>query len=272
MVRRLLRNGWVNCNNLRFMLKKMIHQTRFELPQLEIDLAGDLLVFDKPYRCTSFDLVGKVKKYIRQNYNIKTKVGHAGTLDPLATGVMIVCIGKFTKQIEKFQAQEKEYTGTFYLGATTPSFDLEKEIDALFSISHINNEEILKVAHSFIGTQEQIPPHFSAVKVEGKRAYLLAREGIVPEIKPKIIIISEFEITRIELPEIDFRIVCSKGTYIRSMARDFGQKLNSGAHLTALRRTRIGTFCVENAIIPILTNVDVKIESNINPMNYPITT
>jgi len=270
----------------------MIHQTRFELPEIEINLEGDMLVFDKPYQCTSFDLVSKVKKYIRQRYFInhkdhkectkdteknncftnlcepceipcelsgkkksnnvtitkKIKIGHAGTLDPLATGVMIVCVGSFTKKIEKFQNQEKEYTGTFMLGATTPSFDLEKPVDETFPIEHITEQKILEVAQSFVGAQEQIPPHFSAVKVDGKRAYLFARQGVEPEIKPKTITISEFEITRIAIPEVDFRIVCSKGTYIRSIARDFGQRLDSGAHLTALRRTRIGEFLVESAI------------------------
>ena len=225
------------------MVNKMIHQARFELPEMNINLEGDVLVFDKPYQCTSFDLVEKVKKYIRQHYFYhKVKVGHAGTLDPLATGVMIICVGSFTKKIEQYQAQEKEYTGTFMLGATTPSFDLEKPVDETFPIAHITEEEIYQTAQSFIGEQDQVPPHFSAVKVDGKRAYLLAREGKEPEIKPKKVIISEFEITRVALPEVDFRIVCSKGTYIRSIARDFGQRLESGAHLTALRRTRVGEF------------------------------
>ena len=232
----------------------MIHQTRFELPEIEINLEGDVLVFDKPYQCTSFDLVSKVKKYIRQRRDVarnvptKIKIGHAGTLDPLATGVMIVCVGSFTKKIEQFQNQEKEYTGTFLLGATTPSFDLEKPVDNTFPIEHITEKKIHETAKSFIGEQEQTPPHFSAVKVKGKRAYLLARQGKEPEIKPKIITISTFEITKIALPEIDFRIVCSKGTYIRSIARDFGKKLENGAHLSALRRTRIGEFRVEDAI------------------------
>jgi tRNA pseudouridine55 synthase len=226
----------------------MIHQVRFELPEIEINIEGDLLIFDKPYQCTSFDLVEKVKRYIRHKYQQKVKVGHAGTLDPLADGLMIICVGAFTKKIEQYQAQEKEYTGTFMLGATTPSFDLEKPVDETFSTAHITEEQIYKTAQTFMGTQEQIPPHFSAVKVDGKRAYLLAREGKEPEIKPKTITISEFEITRIALPEVDFRVVCSKGTYIRSLARDFGQRLESGAHLTALRRTRIGEFRVEEAI------------------------
>jgi len=235
------------------MVKKMIHQTRFNLPELNVNIEGDVLVFDKPYQCTSFDLVGKVKKYIRQRYQKKVKVGHAGTLDPLATGVMIVCVGAFTKKIEQYQAQEKEYTGTFMLGATTPSFDLEKPVDETFPINHITEEKILETAQSFVGVQEQVPPHFSAVKVDGKRAYLLARAGEEPEIKPKQITIAAFEITRIALPEVDFRIVCSKGTYIRAIARDFGQQLGSGAHLTALRRTRIGEFRVEEAIKTVIS-------------------
>jgi tRNA pseudouridine55 synthase len=253
------------------MLKKMIHQARFELPEMTINPEGDVLIFDKPYQCTSFDLVEKVKRYIRNTesrkqkaesdeetltalrshsltVSKKIKVGHAGTLDPLATGVMIICVGAFTKKIEQYQAQEKEYTGTFLLGATTPSFDLEKSVDETFPTAHLTQEHIYKIAQSFIGEQDQIPPHFSAVKVDGKRAYLLARKGEEPEIKPKPITISAFEITRIAMPEVDFRIVCSKGTYIRSIARDFGQKLESGAHLTALRRTRIGEMKVEHAI------------------------
>ena len=249
------------------MVKKMIHQARFELPEIDINIEGDVLAFDKPYQCTSFDLVEKVKKYIRQQEwrkeedlgdfhgrpntepkRRKVKVGHAGTLDPLATGVMIICVGSFTKKIEQYQAREKEYTGTFMLGATTPSFDLEKPVDETFPVDHITEVQIYGVTQSFLGTQEQIPPHFSAVKVDGKRAYLLARQGKEPEIKPKIITISDFEITRIALPEVGFRVVCSKGTYIRSIARDFGQKLESGAHLTALRRIRIGEFRVEEAI------------------------
>jgi tRNA pseudouridine55 synthase len=238
------------------MLKKMIHQARFELPEMEINLEGDVLVFDKPYQCTSFDLVEKVKRYIRHQYlkgeKKKVKVGHAGTLDPLASGVMIICVGSFTKKIEQYQAQEKEYTGTFMLGATTPSFDLEKSVDETFPIDHITEEKIRQAAQTFAGEQDQVPPHFSAVKVGGKRAYLLAREGKEPEIKPKKVTITEFEITKIALPEVDFRIVCSKGTYIRSIARDFGQKLESGAHLTALRRTRIGEFKVEESRTVIL--------------------
>jgi tRNA pseudouridine55 synthase len=238
------------------------------LPEIDINLTGDVLVFDKPYQCTSFDLVEKVKRYIRSaesrkqktesdltvlhSYGLtvskKVKVGHAGTLDPLATGVMIICVGSFTKKIDQYQAQKKEYTGTFFIGATTPSFDLEKPVDETFPTEHITEEKIFQTAQSFVGEQEQIPPHFSAIKIDGKRAYLLARQGKEPEIKPKKITIYEFEITKIAFPEVDFRIVCSKGTYIRSIARDFGQKLESGAHLSSLRRTKIGEFRVDDAI------------------------
>lgn len=228
--------------------KKFIHETRFSLPPLPIDPDGSVLVFDKPYRCTSFDLVNKVKYWIRNELKVKMKVGHAGTLDPLATGVMIICVGPFTKKIDQYQGMDKEYTGTIRLGATTPSFDLEKEIDCEYPFDHITETMIEKAALHFTGEIEQTPPVYSAVKIDGKRAYEYAREGEEVEIKSKQITIHEFEITRIELPDVDFRIVCSKGTYIRSIARDFGMELESGAHLTALRRTRIGEFRVEEAI------------------------
>lgn len=230
------------------MLNKVIHASRFSLPPLDISEEGSVLVFDKPYQCTSFDLVSKVKKMIRRDMNLKLKVGHAGTLDPLATGILIICVGPFTKRIDSFQAEEKEYTGTFRLGATTPSFDLEKEVDCTFDYLHITEEMAQQAANSFIGEIEQVPPQFSAVWINGKRAFDYAREGKEVEIKSRNITIKEFEITRFELPDIDFRIVCSKGTYIRSIARDFGYALNSGAHLTALRRTRSGNFKVEDAI------------------------
>lgn len=178
----------------------------------------------------------------------KIKVGHAGTLDPLATGLLIICTGKETKNIDTYQAQEKEYTGTFMLGSTTPCFDLEKEIDFRFPTEHITKSLVLEAALSFIGLQEQVPPIFSALKIGGKRAYKLARAGKEPEIKPRQITVSEFEITRVALPEVDFRIVCTKGTYIRSLARDFGLALNSGAHLIALCRTRIGAYSLNDAL------------------------
>lgn len=176
------------------------------------------------------------------------KIGHAGTLDPLATGLLIVCTGKQTKNIEQYQAQEKEYTGTFYLGATTPCYDKEKEIDAYFPTKHITDDLIYATTKQFIGKIQQTPPLFSAIKIGGKRAYDIAREGKTAEIKPKEITITEFEITRISLPEVDFRVVCSKGTYIRSLAHDFGLALNSGAHLTALCRTRIGSYKLADAM------------------------
>ncbi len=231
------------------MLKnKIIHSARFNFPPLDINPEGTILVFDKPYGCTSFDLVNKVKHLVKREMNMKVKVGHAGTLDPLATGILIVAVGKATKQIPYLQAEEKEYTGTFRLGATTPSFDLEKEIDEEFDYLHITEEMTHRAAASFTGEIAQIPPQFSAVRIGGKRAFEFARAGEKAEIKPKIVTVLEFEITRFALPDVDFRIVCSKGTYIRSIARDFGEALKSGAHLTALRRTRSGAFRVEEAI------------------------
>jgi len=227
---------------------KVIHEAQFELPDIEINPEGDVLLVDKPYRCTSFDVVGKVRQYIKRKYQQKVKVGHAGTLDPLASGLLIICVGRFTKQIDNYQAQEKEYTGTLRLGATTPSFDLEKPIDAEFPYEHITEEMVDEVRQRFLGDIEQVPPQFSAIRMGGRRAYEMAREGEEAPIQPRQISIPTFEITRFELPELDFRIVCSKGTYIRSIARDFGFELDSGAYLTALRRTRIGKFRVENAI------------------------
>ncbi|MCL2027096.1 MAG: tRNA pseudouridine(55) synthase TruB [Bacteroidales bacterium] len=209
---------------------------------------GQVLLIDKPYGWTSFQVVNKLKWKIRHTYKLsKLKIGHAGTLDPLATGLLIICTGKFTKRIAEFQAQEKEYTGTFVLGATTPCFDMEKPIDREFPTNHVTKELILETAKSFVGEQMQVPPIFSAVKIDGKRAYDYARQEQDVEIKAKPIFIKEFEVTRIEMPEVDFRIVCSKGTYIRSIARDFGEKLHSGAYLSALRRTKIGGFRVENS-------------------------
>ena len=227
---------------------KVIHEAQFELPDIEINPEGDVFLVDKPYRCTSFDVVGKVRQYIKRKYQQKVKVGHAGTLDPLASGLLIICVGRFTKQIDNYQAQEKEYTGTLRLGATTPSFDLEKPIDAEFPYEHITEEMVDEVRQRFLGDIEQVPPQFSAIRMGGRRAYEMAREGEEAPIQPRQISIPTFEITRFELPELDFRIVCSKGTYIRSIARDFGFELDSGAYLTALRRTRIGEFRVENAI------------------------
>ena len=180
----------------------------------------------------------------------KIKVGHAGTLDPLASGLLIVCTGKFTKRIPELQGMVKEYTGTFHIGATTPSYDLETEINATYPTEHITEELITQTIQQFMGEIDQKPPVFSAIKKDGKRLYEHARKGEEVEIAARKTTIHEFEITRIALPEIDFRVVCSKGTYIRSLAYDFGQALNSGAHLTALRRTKIGEFSVEGAITP----------------------
>ncbi len=211
-------------------------------------LNGTTLLFNKPYKWTSFQVVNKIRYTLKHHAGIKRiKVGHAGTLDPLATGLLIICTGKYTKRIEEFQGLEKEYTGNFYLGATTPSFDLETEVNAEFPTDHLTNELILQTSKQFIGTFEQTPPVFSAVQIGGKRAYSFARNNEEVTIKPKIITISEFEITNINLPEIEFRVVCSKGTYIRSLANDFGKALNSGAYLSLLKRTRIGNFDLSSA-------------------------
>jgi len=210
---------------------------------------GKVLLIDKPLNWTSFQVVNKVRWLIKQQFSIKKiKVGHAGTLDPLATGLLILCTGKFTKKIETYQAQVKEYTGTITLGATTPSYDLESEIDQKFDISEISEEDILKNTQQFLGEIQQQPPIFSALKKNGKRLYEYAREGSKIEIPSRAVTIKEFEITKIELPCIEFRIVCGKGTYIRSLAHDFGRSLNNGAHLSGLRRTKIGEFRVEDAI------------------------
>ncbi|QAA81857.1 tRNA pseudouridine(55) synthase TruB [Aequorivita sp. H23M31] len=210
---------------------------------------GQVILIDKPLGWTSFQVVNKVRWLIRKQFGIKKiKVGHAGTLDPLATGLLIICSGKFTKKIDTYQAQEKEYTGTFTLGATTPSYDLETEIDQTFDISNITSEDIKNAVNHFLGEIKQQPPVFSALKKEGKRLYEFARNGEEVEIPFRNVMISEFEITKIELPKVDFRVVCSKGTYIRSLANDFGKALKNGAHLSVLRRTKIGDFSVENAV------------------------
>lgn len=204
-------------------------------------IEGEVLYFNKPLRWTSFNLVAKVKYPLLKKLRVKKiKVGHAGTLDPLATGVLIVCTGKATKRIEEFQYQTKEYIATIQLGATTASYDLEEEIDATFPTDHITKELIEYTIKKFIGTIEQVPPAFSACKIDGERAYDLARAGKEVELKPKTLVIDEIELTECNLPEIKIRVVCSKGTYIRALARDIGLALNSGAHLTGLIRTRIG--------------------------------
>ena len=209
---------------------------------------GKVLLIDKPLEWTSFQAVNKLRWHIRKRFDIKKiKVGHAGTLDPLATGLLIICTGKQTKQISTYQGQIKEYTGTFTIGATTPSYDLETEINQTFPTEHITKELLYKTTQQFLGKIQQKPPIFSAIKKDGKRLYELARKGETTEIKSRQVEVDIFEITNINLPEVDFRIVCSKGTYIRSLAFDFGKALSSGAHLSALRRTKIGNFSVENA-------------------------
>jgi tRNA pseudouridine55 synthase len=206
--------------------------------------AGELLLVNKPYRWTSFDVVGKIRNAFKP---LKLKVGHAGTLDPLATGLLIICTGKMTKQIDTFQAEEKEYTGTMTLGATTPSYDMETEPDERFDISHITEEQIKANCAQFLGDIQQYPPAHSAIKIDGERLYEKARRGEDVELRLRNVTIADFEITRIELPELDFRVVCSKGTYIRSLVNDFGKALNSGAYLSRLRRTRSGNYKVTDA-------------------------
>ncbi len=205
---------------------------------------GELLLINKPYKWTSFDVVGKIRNSLKP---LKLKVGHAGTLDPLATGLLIICTGKLTKKIDTFQAEEKEYTGTMILGASTPSFDMETEIDSTFPINEIKAEEIFAATAQFKGDIEQYPPAYSAVKVNGERLYVKARLGEEVELRKRQVTVSEFEITRIELPEVDFRIVCSKGTYIRSLVSDFGKQLHNAAYLSKLTRTRSGKFLLSNA-------------------------
>lgn len=215
---------------------------------------GEVLYFNKPLGWTSFKVVGHVRYHICRRMKVKKlKVGHAGTLDPLATGVMIVCTGKATKRIEEFQYHTKEYVATIQLGATTPSYDLEHEIDATYHTEHITRELVEETLKTFIGEIQQVPPAFSACMVNGKRAYDLARKGEEVELKPKLLVIDEIELLECNLPEIKVRVVCSKGTYIRALARDIGEALNSGAHLTALERTRVG---------------DVRLEDCLDPMNF----
>ena len=213
-------------------------------------LNGQILLIDKPLNWTSFQAVNKLKYALINKVGLpkKFKIGHAGTLDPLATGLLLVCTGKFTKRITELQGQAKEYTGTFFIGATTPSYDLETEIDETFPTSHIDEALIHETVKQFLGEIDQVPPIFSAIKKEGVRLYEHARAGKTIEIESRKTTIHEFEITRIALPEIDFRVVCSKGTYIRSLAFDFGRAMNSGSHLTALRRTKIGDYDVKNGV------------------------
>lgn len=212
-------------------------------------IEGEVLYFNKPLTWTSFNLVAKIKYPLLRKLKVKKiKVGHAGTLDPLATGVMIVCTGKATKRIEEFQYQTKEYIASIKLGATTPSYDLEHEIDATFPTEHITKELIEETLTKFIGSIEQVPPAFSACKIAGERAYELARAGKEVELKPKTLVIDEIELLECNLPEIKIRVVCSKGTYIRALARDIGEALDTGAHLTGLIRTRIGDVSLANCM------------------------
>jgi len=211
--------------------------------------AGEILYFNKPLRQTSFYLVKKVRNAICRKIGVKKlKVGHAGTLDPLATGVMIICTGKATKRIEEFQYHTKEYVATLMLGATTPSYDLEKEIDATYPTEHITRELVEETLKRFVGSIEQIPPAFSACMVDGKRAYDLARKGEEVQLKAKTLVIDEIELLECDLPVIKIRVVCSKGTYIRALARDIGEALDSGAHLTGLIRTRVGDVRLEDCM------------------------
>ncbi|MCF8464818.1 MAG: tRNA pseudouridine(55) synthase TruB [Flavobacteriales bacterium] len=214
---------------------------------------GEVLLFDKPYGPTSFSIVNRVRGIIKRKLKVKNiKVGHAGTLDPLATGLLVICTGKATKTIVSIQDAEKEYTGTITVGSTTPSYDLETEVDAKFPIDHLTDDMIRQAAATMVGEHHQMPPIFSAKQVDGKRAYDLARAGKDVKLNTKLVTIKEFEITSIrrkpETIEVDFRVACSKGTYIRSIAYDFGKAVNSGGHLSALRRTKIGEFSVEDAI------------------------
>ncbi|EGJ99766.1 MULTISPECIES: tRNA pseudouridine(55) synthase TruB [Dysgonomonas] len=212
-------------------------------------ISGEVLYINKPLNWTSFDLVRKLRNKLCRRLGVKKlKVGHAGTLDPLATGVMIICTGKKTKLIETFQYQTKEYIATIRLGETTPSFDLETEVDGIYPADHITEELVNQILTQFIGEIQQVPPTYSACKVEGKRAYEFAREGQEVELKPKLLVIDEIELLDYTMPEIKIRVVCSKGTYIRALARDIGLALSSGGHLTALERTRIGDITLDQCV------------------------
>lgn len=212
-------------------------------------LQGQVLLIDKPLEWTSFQVVNKIRWHIKQQFGLKKiKVGHAGTLDPLATGLLIICTGKETKKITTYQEQIKEYRGTFTLGASTPSYDLETAINKTYPIDHITKELLIKTTQNFMGEIDQKPPLFSAIKKDGKRLYELARKGESTDIALRKITISAFELKKIKMPHIDFKVVCSKGTYIRSLAYDYGLSLNSGAYLSALRRTKIGNFSIKNAL------------------------
>lgn len=225
-------------------------------------IAGEVIYFNKPLGWTSFDLVNKFRYKLSRRLGVKKiKVGHAGTLDPLATGVMILCTGRATKRIDEFQYQTKEYIATLKLGETTPSFDLEKEVDATYPTEHITRELVEQVLPTFLGEIQQVPPVFSACKIEGKRAYELAREGKDVQLKSKTLVIDELELLECSLPVVKIRVVCSKGTYIRALARDIGLALHSGAHLIALERTRIGDVTLDKCMTP--EEIDAFLEREI---------
>ncbi|WP_422349263.1 tRNA pseudouridine(55) synthase TruB [Flagellimonas sp.] len=224
-------------------------------------LNGQILLIDKPLEWSSFQAVNALKWAIRKKFGLKKiKIGHAGTLDPLATGLLIICTGKFTKKIPELQGQIKEYTGTFTLGATTPSYDMETEVNQTFPIDHITDGLLYDAATGFLGEIDQVPPVFSALKKDGKRLYEFAREGKEVEIKSRKVEIRTFEITKIDMPHVDFRIVCSKGTYIRSIAHDYGKSVQAGAYLSALRRTKIGDFNVDNSVTPMVFKANLGLE------------
>lgn len=233
-------------------------------------VSGQVLLVDKPLHWTSFDVVKRIRGVLTRRHGCKRfKVGHAGTLDPLATGVMLICTGRATKQIDSLQAGEKEYVATVQLGATTPSFDLETEIDQTFPTDGLTTEAIESALEQFRGPIMQVPPVFSAVKVDGKRAYKMARKGDVVELKPKVLVIDEIELLDFAQHSITIRVVCSKGTYIRALARDIGAALGSGGHLTALRRTRVGDVSIDNclsldAAVEMLRTVDVEMPDEDN--------
>lgn len=222
---------------------------------------GELLLVNKPYRWTSFDVVSKIRNALKP---LKIKVGHAGTLDPLASGLLIICTGKLTKRIDEYQAQEKEYTGTMVLGASTPSYDMETQVDQTFNINGLTEEQIIAACSQFIGGLDQFPPVHSAVKMGGERLYLKARRGETVELRSRRVNITDFDISRIELPEADFRVTCSKGTYIRSLVHDFGKALNNGAYLSSLRRIRSGNFKLEDAyeVMELVTHIRQSKEKN----------
>ncbi len=234
-------------------------------------IAGEILYIDKPLHWTSFDAVKRVRGALSRRLKMrKLKVGHAGTLDPLATGVMIICTGKATKRIDELQAHVKEYVATIALGATTPSFDLETEIDETYPTGHITQELVEQTLRQFVGEIQQVPPAFSACKIDGKRAYKMARKGQEVELKPKLLVIDEIELLEYSPTSITVRVVCSKGTYIRALARDIGTALNSGGHLTALRRTRVGDVSVEQCMsvddaLAMLHSIEMVMPENDQP-------